>query len=366
MFRKKYIILFLAVFSITDSFAQDFVWQAGVHSFFNNNEFEGSTVKTSQTMAGVHFVPQIGLSYHERHRIFVGIDAMQEFGSEKTIDFYAPIAYYQFEGEHFNFYMGSFPRKPLLKNYPRMFFQDSVFNYRPVMNGLFWEYRSLKDDYFNVWLDWTGRQTYEHRETFFMAGSGRYNQGIFYGRHFIYMFHFAGTMNPNIPEPVQDNGLMLTSIGIDLAKKANFEKLELNIGWSQGLERNRGSDDGWIKPGGFLSELNVEYRGIGLFNTFYAGQGQQSFYNNFQNRLYWGDPAYRATQYNRTDFYVNFIKTGFANVKLIYTLHFLENKMFHEQALYAVFDLDNFRKRKPEKYQPFWKNLFNKNTDNDE
>ena len=341
-------ILFLALFPITCSFAQDFVWQAWVHSFFNNHEFSGCTVKTSQTMAGVHFVPQLGLSYQDNHRIFAGIDAMHEFGSDKAVDFYFPLAYYRFDGEHFNFYMGAFPRKPLLKNYPRMFFQDSVLNYRPVINGLFWEYRSKKDDYFNVWLDWTGRQSYDRREAFFMAWSGRYSYGMFYGQHFLYMFHYAASMNPLISEPVQDNGLVLTSIGVDLAGKTNFEKLEVNIGWSAGLDRNRGNNEGWKIPNGFLSELTVEYRGVGLFNTLYTGQGQQSFYSRHQNRLYWGDPLYRASKYNRTDFYVNFIKNSVVNVKLVYTLHFLESKMFHEQSLYAVFDLDNFSKKKPE------------------
>ena len=238
-----------------------------------------------------------------------------------------------------------------------MFFQDSVFNYRPIMHGLFWEYRSPKDDYFNVWLDWTGRQTYQQREAFFMAWSGRYNHGIFYGQHFLYMFHFAGSMNPHIPEPVQDNGLILTSIGLDFSGKANFEKLEMNVGWSQGLERDRGSNDGWIKPSGLLSELNVEYRGIGLLNTLYIGQRQQTFYHKHQNRLYWGDATYRVSRYNRADFYLNFTKT----VKLTYTLHFLENRMYHEQSLYAIFNLDNFRKRKTDNYQRFWSDWFQTN-----
>jgi len=375
MNKKIFFILLFTGFSITTSLSQDFVWQAGVHSFFNNNEFHGSAFKTSQTMAGVHFVPQIGLnivnersiSHQDNHRFFVGIDVLSEFGSDKAIESYFPLAYYQFDGEFFNFYMGAFPRKPLLNNYPRMFFQDSVLNYRPVINGLFWEYRSKKEDYVNVWLDWTSRQTYDARETFFMAGSGRYNYNILYGQLFLYMFHFAGKMDSPPPDPVYDNGLFLTSIGIDLSEKLNFDKLDFNIGWSVGFDRNRGDCcTAWKRSNGFLSELYIEYRGVGLFNTLYTGQGQQTFYYQHKNNLYWGDPTYRATNYNRTDLYFNFIKTGFANVKFIYTLHFLENKMFHEQSLYATIDLDNFRKRKPEKYQPFWNNLFIKNNANDE
>ena len=355
---KWFFLWFFIVATSSLSFAQKFVYQAGIHSFFNNNEFIGSEVKTSQTMAGVHFVPQLGLSFQEKHRIFVGADAMQEFGSDKAIDFFDPIAYYQFDSQPFIFYMGAFPRKPLLDNYPRMFFQDSIHNCRPIMNGIFWEFRSKKDDYLNVWLDWTSRQTEKRRENFFMGWSGKYQLGVVYGQHIGYMFHFAGRMNPPVHEPVHDNGLMLTSLGIDLAKKANFEKLELNAGYSVGLDRNRGDDDGWHRSRGFLSELKVEYRGIGLLNTFYSGQGQQFFYNQFQNQLYWGDQAYRATSYDRADLYVYFIKTHVACVKLIYSFHFLENKMFHEQALYATFDLNNLPQKKAGNYQRFWSKWF--------
>ena len=355
---KKTVFASLLVWLLINcSFAQDFVWQAGVHSFFNNCEFGECTVKDDQTMAGVHFVPQLGLSFQEQHRLFFGIDAMHEFGSDKTIGYYDPIAYYQFDGEPFVFYMGAFPRKPLLKNYPRMFFQDSILNYRPVINGLFWEYRSTKDDYFNCWLDWTGRQSINRRESFFMSFSGRYNLGLLYAQHFLYMFHYAASMNPTVHESLQDNGITLYSIGIDLAEKVNFEKLEMNAGWSIGLDRDRRSSKVWKKHNGFLSELNVEYRGVGLFNTLYLGKGQQTSYDIYRNKLYWGDATYRVSSYNRSDFYVYFIKNDAASVKLLYSLHFLEKKMCHEQSIYAVFDLNNFTKKVSKPYQRFWKKI---------
>ena len=345
-------------FSTTVSFAQKFVYQAGVHSFFNNNEFTGCSVKNSQTMAGVHFTPQLGLSFEGKHLLFAGVDALHEFGSDRTIDDVHPVAYYQLNSQPFVFYMGAFPRKHVLDHYPRMFFQDSVQYYRPVINGIFWEYRSKNDDYLNAWLDWTSRQTEKRRETFFMGFSGRLNLGLFYAQHFLYMFHFAGRINPPIPEKVHDNGLALTSIGVDLAEKADFEKLELNAGWSVGLEHDRGSDDGWQKPHGFFSELKIEYRGIGLLNTFYSGQEQQVYFYKHQNQLYWGDQAYRASKYDRADFYIQFIKNQAVQVKLIYSLHFIENKMFHEQSLLAAIDLDNLSKNRQKEYRYFWSNWF--------
>ena len=356
--KKWHLIWLLAGFQTTASFAQKFVYQVGVHSFFNNNEFTGCSVKNSQTMTGVHFAPQLGFSYEEKHLVFAGIDALHEFGSDCFINDIHPLAYYQLNAQPFVFYMGAFPRKTVLDNYPRMFFQDSIQFYRPAVNGLFWEYRSPKDDYMKVWLDWTGRQTENHRETFLMGWSGRLNLGIFYGQHFGYMFHFASRMDPPTPDPLHDNGLTLTSIGIDLSEKANFEKLELNAGWSVGLERDRESGNGWQTPQGFLSELKIEYRGIGWLNTFYSGQQQQVFYNRYQNQLYWGDQAYRASKYDRADFYICFIKNHVVHVKFIYSLHFLEQKVFHEQSLFAAFDLDNFSKKKQKEYRYLWSNWF--------
>jgi hypothetical protein len=354
--KKNFCLLFLMVFG-SSLFAQDIVWKAGVHSFFDNTEFAHSTVQNPQTMAGVHLAPEIGLSWGNSHRIFAGVDVLHEFGSDNKIDYSDPIVYYEYADKGFRFYMGAFPRRLALDNYPRMFFQDSIKNYRPTLNGFFWEYKR-KENYINIWLDWAGRQSEKRHESFFMGWSGQYSRRIFYLRHFGYMFHFAGMMNPEVSESIHDNGLLLTSLGVDLASQTGFEKLELNAGWSVGLDRDRGIGV-WNTPQGLLSELKIEYRGLGVFNTYYKGGRQQLFYNDHSNDLYWGDPIYRAKEYNRSDFYIHFIKTKIVNLKFIYTLHFAEKNVFHEQALYATFDLDNLKSKKNEKkYNYLWNNWF--------
>ena len=354
--KKLFFILFI---SIIPAFAcsQEFVWKVGVHSFFDNAEFAKSNVQIPQTMAGVHLSPEAGLSWNKKHRFFVGFDALHEFGSDEIVDFTDPIAYYNFNSKRFRFYMGAFPRKLALEKYPRMFFQDSIANYRPVLNGLFWEYHK-KGNYINVWLDWTSRQTELKREAFFMGWSGRYNTGVFYAQHFGYMYHFASSRNPIVSDDLHDNGLTLTSVGLDFASKTNFEKLEANVGWSAALERNRNGDNKWRISQGLLSEVKIEYKGLGLFNTLYWGDGQQIYYPAYGNALYWGDRFYRAKQYNRTDLYVNFFKTQVVNVKLIIAFHFAEKTMYNQQALYASFDLDNLKKRKQPKYEYIWDEWF--------
>jgi hypothetical protein len=359
-FRKNCIILLFFIGAATSVFSQEFLYKAGLHSFFDNNEFNGCPVGTSQTMAGVHLVPQIGMEWDAKHRIFAGMDAMHEFGSDKTIGYHDLIAYYEYDSNPLRFCMGAFPRKMVLDKYPLFFFQDSIHNYRPIMTGLFWEYNSKKGDFINIWLDWTSRQTFTNRETFFMGWSSRYNRDIFYGQHFGYMHHFAGVMDPEKHTPVHDNGRVWTALGVDLSSKTPFNELDFNAGWAIGLERNRATDDGWNYPQGLLSEMRVEYQGLGLFNTYYKGGVQGKFYEEYGSQLYWGDRLYRATRYDRLDGYVYFMKTDVVTLKFTLSLHFVDPGLFTEQLFYATFDLDNLKKKKPaKKYQYLWDNWIN-------
>ena len=336
--------------------SQDVLWKAGVYTFFDNTEFAHSKIQMPQTMAGIHLTPEIGLQWNENHHFFVGLDAMHEFGSDKAVDFFDPIAYYEFTGKPFRFLAGAFPRKQALDKYPRLFFQDSIQNYRPMINGIFWEYNS-GGSYMNVWLDWVNRQTYTKREAFFLGWSGKYNHHVFYGQHFGYILHFSTTMNPEIDEALHDNILTLTSLGVDLSSKSNFEQLEANIGWAVGMERDRDIGE-WNSPQGLLSEIKVEYKGLSLYNTFYKGQRQQIFHDIYGRELYWGDPMYRSTVYDRADFSILFYKSDVVNIKMSWSLHFAEKTTYHEQLFHASFELDNLKKKGQKKYQYLWDNWF--------
>jgi len=353
--RKIGIVLLFLTGTWASGFSQEILYKVGLHNFFDNNEFADCPVGTSQTMAGVHVAPQIGLGFDTKHRIFAGVDAMHEFGSDKTFGYHDLIAYYELDNNPFRFYMGAFPRKLALNKYPLFFFEDSILNYRPIMTGLFWEYYSKKGDFMNVWLDWTSRQTFSNRETFFMGWSGRYNRNILYGQHFGYMFHFAATMDPEQHTPVHDNGRLWTALGLDLSSKTSLDELDINVGWAIGLERNRANDAGWNNPQGLLSHVRVEYRGIGIFNTYYKGGGHGKFYDEYGSQLYWHDRLYRASRYDRLDGYIYFMKTDVVTLKFIFSLHFVDPGMFTEQQFYASFDLDNLNKKKPnKKYQYLW------------
>ena len=88
-------------------------------------------------------------------------------------------------------------------------------------------------------------------------------------------------------------------------------------------------------------ETRLEYKWFGLFNTFYKGDGMMYFYRELGNELYWGDPVYRAKSYNRSDFYVNFLQNRVVNIELTYSLHFLESRIYHEQMLKVILNLNS-------------------------
>lgn len=337
------VTLFIILFSgivISEAVSQDLFWKAKLFSFFDNAEFGSSEYKVPQTMSGIQIAPEAGLRWDSVHLIGAGLNLLHEFGSSYAIDKLYLTAYYEFNKKPFRFLMGAFPRDNVLEKYPRIFFQDSISYYRPNINGIFWEISS-GNNYLNLWLDWTSRKSVTVRETFFIGLSGRYTSGLFYLQHFGSMFHFAKDLDPIVEKDIYDNALFVTSAGIDLSGKTFLDVLDLNAGWAAGLERSRAEGTGWIMNDGLLIETKLGYKYAGIFNSLYLGAGQMAFYEDQNNDLYLGDPVYRAGNYNRSDFFVNFIRNDKINVRLTYSLHFAESNVYHEQMLKVSVNLNN-------------------------
>jgi hypothetical protein len=349
---KKQLVLLAFISFATLCFSQKLEWGVALTPFFDNTEFGGSKAEIDQTMAGTRLAPEIGMSFDTIHRVHVGVALLQEFGSTKTVDSYYPIAYYEYNLAPFKFCMGAFPRDSVTGDYPRVFFQDSIGYYRPLINGLVWKIYN-NHSHMKVWLDWTGRQSETKREAFFMGWAGKTQKGVLYLQHFGYMFHYAKMKNAPDSQYIHDNGLALTSVGIDLAKKTGFEKLNIDAGWLLGLEDDRGTS-GWLKHNALMVQANVEYKGLGISNSFYYGAKQMAFYKEENNSLYWGEPIYRNSNYNRTDLYIKFIESDNVNIKFVYTLHAAEGTVYHEQGLYASFNLNNYQKKSGKKHPHLW------------
>jgi hypothetical protein len=338
--RVTFFFILFSGFVLSEAISQDLFWKAKLFSFFDNAEFGSSEYKVPQTMSGIQIAPEAGLQWDSVHLIGAGVNLLHEFGSSYAIDKWYLTSYYEFNKKPFRFLMGAFPRDNVLEKYPRIFFQDSVSYYRPNINGLFWEIGS-GNNYLNLWLDWTSRKSVTVRETFFIGFSGRYTSGLFYLQHFGSMFHFAKDLDPIVEKGIYDNALFVTSAGIDLSGKTFLDGLDLSAGWAAGVERSRAEGTGWIMNDGLLIETKLRYKYAGIFNSLYLGAGQMAFYEDQNNDLYIGDPVYRVGNYNRSDFFVNFIRNDKINVRLTYSLHFTESNVYHEQMLKVSVNLNN-------------------------
>ena len=339
-------LLFFAYFFPFIVSAQDFEWKAGLYNFFDNTEFANSDYQIDQTMAGVRFSPTVGLQVDSVHHLFVGIDALKEYGSRNFQDGYTPTAYYFYDGKPFRFFMGSFSRAGLLDDLPKAFFQDSIYFYRPNITGLLWQYRNKGLDA-KAFLDWTGRITVTDHEAFFMGGDILYRKNKFFSQFQTYMNHYAGTYSSS---GVRDNGILHAAVGLDLTAITSMDTLSFRLGYLGGIERWRAVASSFVVRNGFLGEVQAGYKNIGMKSTIYFGEGLMAYYySGLGNALYWGDPFYRGKFYDRTDVYYDFFKLSFISGRLMFSQHFSENRLFVEQSLIFRIALDQNTKKSEHK-----------------
>lgn len=336
--RKFFYVTALLLLSFSlEGVSQSIGWKVDANSFFDNAEFAGSDVAIPQTMGGIHFSPQVVFTLDTVHSIIAGVDLLSEFGEREPFRSYTPIIYYHYGKGAIDFSMGSFPAGKVRESFPRSFFRDSVAYYRPNMSGFLFEYQRDRFDT-QLWLDWTGRQTFFDREAFFVGIAANYRPGVFYLKDRTLIHHYAQTSNPSAVESVFDNILMVNSVGVDVSGKTFLDLLDVNVGWLVGIDRDRSTGDGWVVNGGLLSEITLEYKFLGLFNTLYYGGSQMDYYDTYSYDLYWGDPFYRLSLYDRSDIYVNFLKGRSVSIKLVYSLHFCEKDVYHQQMLNVSID----------------------------
>jgi hypothetical protein len=313
-------ILLLCLAGSLNMAAQQFEWKAGFFGFFDNREyFSDSTIP--QTMGGENLSAEAGFAFDDRNRFRAGISYTYENGSKG--DYLLPdvILYYKGEWKPATFYIGSFPRHQLI-SHPFAMLTDTLLYYRPMVEGMFLEHR--RDWGFqNIWLDWTSRQTDTKRETFLLGASGQFHRGIFLYNHHFLMYHFAG---PGVSLPddhIRDNGGINAMTGVDLSRKTFFDTATFTTGFLMSYDQLRHVFDMRFMWG-WLSDLNLNYKGFGLHGVYYRGESQVFLY---------GDGFYESESYGRADIY--FQKSWLARIagRLEFSLHFLPG---HLDFAYAV------------------------------
>lgn len=308
------LILLLHLAAVTGTRAQQFEWKTGFFGFFDNREYFNEYT-TPQTMGGENLSLEAGFAVDSRNRFRAGISYTYENGSKGEYLLPDIILYYKGDWKPATFYIGSFPRYQLM-SHPQAMLTDTLMYYRPMVEGMFLEHR--RDwGYQNIWLDWTSRQTDTQRETFLLGASGMIHKGIFVYRHHFLMYHFAG---PGIDIPddhIRDNGGINAMTGLDLSEKTVLDTATFTTGFLMSYDQVRNVYDMRFMWG-WLSDLNVNYKGFGLHGIYYRGEGQVFLY---------GDGFYKSGNYGRADLY--FQKTWLNRIagKLEFSMHFLPGQI---------------------------------------
>ncbi len=314
------LILLNILSSTSESDAQDFIWDAGLNTFFDNREYYNDYVE-SQTMFGIRPFASVGFSLYENYSISAGLDALYEFGSTIDQGSISPIVYFQYRKNPLIFLMGSFHRKNLAK-LPNVLQTDTIQYYRPTIEGIFLELRKSWG-FQNIWLDWTSRQTENNREVFIIGGTGGLQRSLFYYKHDFIMTHYALPANSQVGDHIRDNGGFYARIGVYNPNAQVLDSLSFSTGYTMSYDRFRGIYDFDIRSGS-LSEFYIQYKGFGIKSILYLGEGQVQIE---------GDPLYSASIYNRNDFFWKIFKKDNIEGKVEFSLHIIENVIDVSQAL---------------------------------
>jgi hypothetical protein len=235
---------------------------------------------------------------------------LYEFGSKG--EWVAPdiVAYYHGQKKNLGLFLGAFPNHTKIAM-PLSLRTDTFSYYRPITEGILIEYHTANLRH-NVWIDWSGRQSMEKRETFLLGFSGHFSKGLFTWQHHFIMTHLAHSLDKSKEEHIRDNGGFMVLPGLDLSGLSKLDSLTIGAGILGSYDRIRAVYD-FSFPIGFIGEIGAVYKGFGIHGTIYSGDSQI---------ITSGDGFYGSSFYSRADVYYQ--ETGSAiQGKLQFSFHFL-------------------------------------------
>ncbi|MBK5195058.1 MAG: hypothetical protein JJE08_03365 [Proteiniphilum sp.] len=353
--QYRFLCFVVIVYSFTALQAQEYHWRVGMDYFFDNMEYKNSSFADARTLQGIWLKPLGAITWDSTHTIYAGVDMLKMPGMKHAVDKVEMIVYYQYETDKVLFRAGAFPRRDALSNYSDFFFRDSVNHFMPLMQGLFWQV-GKGGNFFNAWMDWTGYSTAETRESFFLGFSGKATKGLFFADFQSTLFHFAGTYPNNGLYGVSEQIQGIASVGMALASGNHFRGMA-SAGIFAGLERDRKADLSY-RPVGFVARANADYMGIGIENTFYAGDPRMRLYSEQGSDLYWGTPFLQGRSYLQSKWFIRLLDSDRVTAQMNFNLHFTEGELLFQQTLSVALSIDNFSKPGKKRMHYPWMRIF--------
>ena len=341
----KFFTLLLSLSLLSFSlYAQEFRYRVDAKGFFDNLE-NSTQFEPTRTYAGIAVQPQVGMQLGN-HALMMGVGVTQTFGGENKIDLDDVLLYYQYEKDEFNFIFGNYPTE-YQYDYPKLFFSEASLFQDLACSGVLLQYNAEKG-YAEVTADWMYQIQESRDEQFAITAIGERNWGNFsaggsvmlthnkYDIGEIYLFelcmqdiHVGYDFQPLVPCL---DALKLTGGMLGTEQNLRFNEDELN-------------QDGWDKAFGGYIEANIQWKGFGLTNNFYAGKGLMPYYSDLGSDMYWGNPFYQSNRYDRLDIYWEY-SNEFMSIKPMFSCHFTPKQTSTQQFIMLSFNIDQVLKRK--------------------
>lgn len=315
--RKK-LLLFVFLISAVGSMAQKVSYGLDFMTFFDNREYN-SVYNYSQTFFGTRLMPELRLDLGDGQRLVGGVGLVFDFGAKPTARDPFPVLYYDYKSSNFNAAAGFFPREKLL-GFPSLMVYDSISVYSPNMGGFMLQNKGERG-FIEAAIDWNGFRTYTQRESFLVLSAGRYRLNRLFGGYHLSYFHYARQWAAPDSQHLVDNGIFHLFAGVDLSPKSKRDSIYIQLGFVQGAQRIRGTENS-KSPRGLLAEIYYQYRKVGVKNTLYLGDPQMSNYAQFGNHVYWGDPYYQSNKYDRLELFWNIVQKERTEVKFSSIHHY--------------------------------------------
>lgn len=292
--------------------AQKIEWNLDNYGFFDNSEGEDNYRK-DQTMAGVRISPEVGVSWDKgRHAIYAGYSGIAEFGADKSFSHHKAKLYYQYRNKRLRFLFGAFSREQLMGDYPSYLICDSIYYYRPVMQGWAFQYDG-QHGFFEAFVDWTQKQSETEREQFMAGLSTSFNFHHLRLGTEGYYYHYALTAHALDTDHIHDYLIANPFIGLTYSNVAFLDSIGIAVGSIVSLDRERGPGASFYTRAGFVGELYGRWNRLTMYETVYAGDHQQHFKQNGWNKYYWGDSYTQAKFWSRTDVFYQFIRNRYVD-----------------------------------------------------
>lgn len=317
--------------------------------WFDNREYK-APYQDDQTLFALRLSPEIGVGVTDRqkgeHRVIAGVHYIQPMGGNWKDIHVHPTVFYQYQYKGLSLNLGAIPYKHFIRQLPDFLRYDSIAYLHPNIQGALVQYQS-RHGFVEAMCDWRGLQRPDQREMFRITIDGEYGyQGFF--RYFVggvaQLNHKANHADPTPHEGVCDDAYISPNIGIDFSKPTPLDTLSLRASYIYGYQRKRSANEVY-QPQGFMLEFMINWKWLGAKNTFYYGDNLMPLYGVYAADLNQGDPFYQSKLYNRTDFYVYFIRKAFVNCYFSWNMHYVpQGGLQHQQQLIAVFSLDGIRK----------------------